>query len=406
MTAKRTKESVLVPIFLSILGLGLCVGAAIVWRRTSPAASLGKVSQLLNSGRVDEALPLLRTVLKKDPANDQALFLLADAVPQMDLREAQALIDASPADLPGTRAAYDKLVLAAVNRKDDGVAIQLLDHLTTRYPDDDELAFRFVRYLGAIGQNLQAKKRVEDFLSRHPRSVKLHQIAAEVYDQLDDGEGVLRHMTAILEIDPDDYNAHLNLAHAHNKAGDLQAADEMAQWCLEKTPKEPKALYVAANVARSKGDSEQAMQIVDRLLAVKPDDVDALLLRCRLLQWARANDEAIKVLRDLQKDAPRRPEVLALLATNLQATGNSEEARKVRAEHAQLMQKRRELARLRTQVRDAPNDVDARMRLAEAYHELRMDPEALVQVNLLLRNVPKHGAALKLRDQLVTAAQQ
>lgn len=100
----------------------------------------------------------------------------------------------------------------------------------------------------------------------------------------------------VLERDPNNLAALIDLATAQEGAGDVEAAVQTVERGLRLEPDEPRLLLHLARVERSRGQPELALQLVDQVLAIDPSYRAAVLMQATILADGGHREAAREVL--------------------------------------------------------------------------------------------------------------
>ena len=144
-------------------------------------------------------------------------------------------------------------------------------------------------------------------------------------------------MQQAIRLEPDFYEARLNLAYAYNKTGQPAMAEEQARWCLGINPREVAALRILALAARDQGDFEAAKQHLKTASQMEPLNLDCRILEADLLLYERKPQEAYERLRELYDSHQQTVRYLGALARAAASAGKREEARELHRRVAELL---------------------------------------------------------------------
>jgi tetratricopeptide (TPR) repeat protein len=165
--------------------------------------------------------------------------------------------------------------------------------------------------------------------SLKPERAETWLLIAEIRDGLRQKPEMIAPLQKALELSPDSYKGHLNLAYAFHAAGDLPGAATEASWCLQRNPDEVFALQILASVARNEGRFDDAAAGVKQALALEPRNVDCRILEADLLLYHRKPKEAYSRLKELHAEHKETYRYLGSLARAAAASGHIDEARQI-----------------------------------------------------------------------------
>jgi tetratricopeptide (TPR) repeat protein len=191
-----------------------------------------------------------------------------------------------------------------------------------------------------------------------------------------------------LLLDPDDQAVAQDAVWLLLQVGRFDEADKVYRKCLGRQPDDPWLTYLSARICYGREDADRAAVLLDALLERAPRFTPALLLRGVLYNEAGESARAVHLLRQvlaLDRDPPKEARYQLSLA--LERTGQAEEARQVMAE----LQK----ANL-DWLLAGPHDPDApgiRLQRAECYLAGGREEEALRLLAPLLNDASARAAA-------------
>ncbi len=151
-------------------------------------------------------------------------------------------------------------------------------------------------------------------------------LQSELLFRLHRTDEMLEPLATILQLDPDHFEAHANLAFALRFCGMLDEAHQHVQWCLERQPDFLPVRRIQAEILRDRGDSETALRSVRELLLAAPRDLECHLLQAELLMYGREFELAYQNL--LPLDDQFRPDhrFASTMAQLCRITGRTEKA--------------------------------------------------------------------------------
>jgi len=162
--------------------------------------------------------------------------------------------------------------------------------------------------------------------SSQPDSIAIYLLQSELLFRLHRTDEMLSPLETVLQLDPDHFEAHANLAFALRFCGMLDEADQHVQWCLERQPDFLPVRRIQAEILRDRGDAESALRSVRELLLAAPRDLDCHLLQAELLMYGREFELAYQKL--LPLDDQFRPDhrFASTMAQLCRITGRTEKA--------------------------------------------------------------------------------
>lgn len=364
------------------------------------------------AGRLDDAVALLRNEIAASPEKTQFYLLLGLVLRQQDKPEdARRVFEQALALAPSSFAAVDQLTEIDISGKNFGPAME----------------------------------RAEETIQRNPTSAGAHFIKAKIYAAQHDWDHAEATLLKTLELDPNLLQAYNLLISAYVSAGKLPQAIGQMEALLQKEPNNPRALMMSALICERMKDFSKAARSYEKLLATKPNFMPALnnlsylyaehlnqldkayelARKARELQPTDASvadtlgwiaykrgdySQALALLRESAEKLSDNPEVQFHLGMayymmgqtdaarqSLQRVANSpaefpgkeESKRRLKLLEGTDAAKDMSIDELKTLLVQQPNDLVARMRLAEAYQSRGMFVEASAACTEALKLSPK-----------------
>lgn len=258
-------------------------------------------------------------------------------------------------------------------------AITIADMWITQYPDDGAAFYHRGRMHELSGRFEEASNDYQSALDLQPH---LYQAAYRLGMVLKERRLFADAERSLLQCldSPCDAIARIEIADALWEQGKYDAAWASVQPAVRRSPLENVDLY---------------RQVDDF------DDHDrAAVTAARILESQNRLAEAIPLWQRVLRFNSRNPEAYDALVAVLRRSGRTEEAELYAARHAELLAMRRECAELRVRISDAPDDIEAKVRLADLYAQC----ESLASAHLVLREVlataPGHRRAKQLQAEV------
>lgn len=284
-----------------------------------PGAQRDLARTLHAAGRKADAIDALTALLKADPDDTEATFLLGEIHREGgDVQGAEHLFEAAIQTAPlhfGSRLAMAEL------------AVQARDY-------------------DRAWEHLQVAHRVQP---RDERVQALHRKITGAFAERHQGEGdfagAIRWWQAAYDEDPHDTQLLRKIARAQVSIGHLSGAAETYGKILETDPKDLEIAHILADIHRQRGDLRSAEGALLRIVALDPRHVPSLRALMMLAKDRQNPPEALKRAYDLLDVDPKNTEALMLLAWS----------------HEQMLERRAALEAAREIVAIDPQH-------AEAYH--------------------------------------
>ena len=285
-------------------------------------ASLGEL--LLNSGRADEALPMLRRVAPRLP---QAALLLARHYNDQQ-RPADALAVLAPlcaaGNVPAELTAQHIGALAALGRHDE--AIGFYRERSEASPDDPAAAHALAMALTAAAKHSEAERAAHHVIERGHHTAGAyftHASSLIALGKLESAEAALRDC---LHQDPRHIEAHDHLARLiWMRTGDRAQTTALLDQALQRFPGDEALLAAKAAILQGAGDARGAYLCL-AASAAHAQATPTLLVRAGLaaLEWDPPIALALAE-RALQR-SPSAAAAQNLLAAALLGTGDAQRA--------------------------------------------------------------------------------
>jgi tetratricopeptide (TPR) repeat protein len=226
-----------------------------------PRANLLLAETLIKQGKVSGA----RSVIEESSSADSALFLALAGRASLDAGQtelAQEYFARSEEIGARTRSELADLSSVYVGAGELDRAIRVLESSSVRDAGDKSVANYLLALVhlrrGDLAAAEEAAKKLDD--DAKP-TLALQGAVALAAGKLDDGR---KYFEKVLELDPNDANAHLNLARIALAKDDRGAAVEQLQRVVESEPTQLNALIGLARLAGDRGDFEEAQQWLAR----------------------------------------------------------------------------------------------------------------------------------------------
>lgn len=329
--------------------------------------------------------------LAKDPKNiDAAIFTatleMRDGHADQAVRLLKQAIEQHPKHA-GLRAVLAD-VYGQTGRIDEGAA--QLREITGLYPEKVAPYVNLARYY-LQHQNAGAAEQVlRDALKRQPKQQELQMaLAGFLVDQRRQDEAV-QTVEGFIKETPEDYFLRFRLAELHLAMGKKQQAESVYEAVIAAAGIKPDGLKARSQLARlaiAEGKTDRGAELLAQVLKENPKDNDALFLRAGLALQKQDAAAAIADLRAVLHDQPASVPALKNLA------------------RAHLLKGELDLAleTLQKAVDGAPRDADVRIALADLLLRQGQKSKGREQVELVLKDSPRHVGALEMLFNLQIA---
>lgn len=263
-------------------------------------------------GKVDIALPFLKTALEANPKRAQFWLSYIEALIQLG-RSKEAKVVLAQAKSIGANG-------------DDFAKLETRIKEASRLQSPSEDQVQSVINFYSQGQFLKARKRIETLIKQFPNSSGLFNIQGAVLRSLGQLDLSIEAYKKALVIKPDHVQAHYNLGISLQDQDRLEEAIEAYQKAIDIQPNYAAAYYNMGNAFQEQSELEKAVQAYKKALTINNDYAEAynnmgisLQKQGRLVQAIEASQKAI----DIQPDFF---EAYNNMGISLQKQGRLEEA--------------------------------------------------------------------------------
>ncbi|GLQ93123.1 putative 2OG-Fe(II) oxygenase [Dyella acidisoli] len=285
-------------------------------------ASLGEL--LLNSGRQDEAVPLLQRVAQRLP---HAALLLARHYNDQQ-RPTDALTIVAPlcgsTQAPAELIAQHVAALAALGRQDE--AVGFYRRRAEALPDDPAAAHALAMALAAASKHTEAERAADNALARGHRTAAVyftHASSLIALGKLESAEAALRDC---LRQEPRHIDAHDHLARlVWMRTGDSAQTTAVLDQALQKFQGDEALLATKAAILQGAGDAHGAYLCL-ATSAAHPQATPSLLVRAGLAALEFDPATALTLAERALQRSPSASAPRNLLAAALLGTGDAQNA--------------------------------------------------------------------------------
>lgn len=307
----------------------LLVGLVFAFVRWNSPTLLETAETSLAIGDNEAAIHALRTYLVRNPGANDVRMKLASLTAASNPPEALDQWRLIPAENAHHVDALRQIALLCLQTGRDDEAENALLALEVAAPDDFAVQLSLAEHYFHQENYKDALPRAMHAATLQPDRANTFLLIAEIRDGLRQKPEMIAPLMKAIELAPDSYEAHLNLAYASHASGQLTQAANAARWCLERNTNEVFAYRILASVARDEGRFDEADTELNKALTLAPRDVDCRILEADLLLYDRKPDEAYQRLKELHEEHRETYRFLGALARAAAASGRIEEARQL-----------------------------------------------------------------------------
>jgi len=209
--------------------------------------------------------------------------------------------------------------------------------LIREYPEENRYFEDLARLLFKEGDFDRALNYANRSIELGANRAQNHLLVADILRQ----SGRINEMSAPLKqalyLDPESYQAHLNLAYAALYSGDLTTAERETLWCLEQQPASVIPLRYLASIYRNRGEIDDALSYLEQALLIDPQDFENLLFKADLLMFQKQGQQAYDLLKPLYSKRETDRRYISALARAAGLIGKREEALQLQRKNQQLI---------------------------------------------------------------------
>lgn len=277
--------------------------------------------------------------LARQPQDWRARLELAALLEGIDPPQALVELRKIPPDADVYRQALRQVAgLCLAQRRDQEAKATLLT-LEAGAPGDQWVQRSLAQTFYRQGELALALHHAQRSAALEPAQAGAHFLVAELCDELERHADMVAPLRTVIDLQPENYAAHLNLCYAYTKTGQPDAARREALWCLTRQPKDFHARRLLATAARDEGRHEEANSELRKALELAPEDINCRLLEAELLLFDRQAAAAFQRLQPLYERYPNELRLVALLAQTAAAAGQSAAAEKYRQRVQEIRQR-------------------------------------------------------------------
>jgi len=199
----------------------------------------------------------------------------------------------------------------------------------------------------------------------------------------------------VLELKPDDVEAHLCLAMVLANSGDVGNALPHFQDCIGSMPEDPRVLFGIAYCQYSLGMSRVARATLSKLLDKNKDHAAGYFLQAKMDLAEESREQAYQCLKKADHLSPNEVDVTNALMLVCRQLGHTEEAEEYNRLLEEIRNRDAVLDKLATALKSRPEDTDLRFQLGMACLKLGRDVEATHWFQGILWKDPGHLPTLK-----------
>lgn len=230
-----------------------------------------------------------------------------------------------------------------------------------------------------------------------PNCVRPRLLRAEVYDITNNSVKIEEEFRKILEVEPENYSAHLGLAHVLQRNHDTVQAQAHFRFCHRQWPDDPVATTGIASCLKHEGKMAEARQVLNEMLKEKylprPQRAAALSALGELAEQERDVATAIKLLTEAVELDPYNSQWHYRLGVCLAKSGRKDEAQRYTERAAEIDRLLERRSELELEMLDRPDDAELRYEIGEVLLKLGFPKPSAAMMLSALRWDPGHQGA-------------
>ena len=311
---------------LVVAGVLLCslLPAVAAAAQTDPLIT---ARQLVEEGRIEEALPHLERARSADPANPQALWMLAVARLRLgDFPEAVALAEEFGRLVPEntTGPLLRAGALTALGRLPEAeAALREILALDPRHP---EARRDLAVLLGRRGERAEAIRRLEELRSEYPGRPEVLAPLGVLFVQAGRRPEGISALQQAAQADPDSFEARHHLGALYSELGQFEMAEPHLAAALELQPGNPGTLFETCLLRSREERLEEAREACAEAARAAPESAEAQFANGDVLHYLQQGEEAERAYREAIRLDPDHSRARFRLGLLLHEAGRSSEA--------------------------------------------------------------------------------
>ncbi len=320
--------------------------------KDDPQVRLDKIRAMAWQGAFPAAARRLRVMLEEEPENLGAMNLLADIYrwnDDMDMAERlyRQVLELDPDNQDALSGLQELTRMDEVRREEARrYSIPYMEELHRQNPDDPDVRLQLARLYTAAGRHPLARSHYAFYLGRRPDEIHIRREYAAVLSNIDDYDEAIRQLRIVLDDHPDDVASRMQVANMLMWLSRHHEAERELRTLLEYIPENPEVHWNLGRIAQIFADWEPALEHYRRVLELAPE----------------------------YRVAAAR--IVAIEANPF-----------------------RRLAAKEAAVERAPDDIQARMALANLLFEMERYYEARIQAEAVLARRPRHFESERLKQR-------
>lgn len=255
---------------------------------------------------------------------------------------------------------YDFLMArAAAEEGDYDLALERIDRVIKRNPDDPVVLYERAMMLMDAGRIDRAEVELRALAAKHPDFYDANRMIGRILleqasDDRSKAEEALRYLQAAFRANPDDLSSGMAVSQILSSLGRLEEAERVLSVMVERSPDQRGISYTYSQILSRLGRRQEAQKYLERTVAIDPAFPPAVMQLLDIYQEANEWQKAADVLEPLVGGDSENAELRRQHAFFYLRAGDAEKARE----------------RFEALVKADPNDARSLYYLAEALNDL------------------------------------
>ena len=280
--------------------------------------------QLVEEGRIEEALPHLERARTADPTNPQALWMLAVARLRLgDLPEAAALAEEFGRLVPEntTGPLLRASALTALGRLPEAeAALREVLALDPRHP---EARRDLAVLLGRMGEREEAIRRLEELRNEYPGRPEVLAPLGVLFVQAGRRPEGIAALQQAAQANPDSFEARHHLGALYSELGQYEMAEPHLAAALRLQPGNPGTLFETCLLRSREERLEEAREACAEAARTAPENAEAQFANGDVLHYLQQEEEAERAYREAIRLDPHHSRARFRLGLLLHEAGRS-----------------------------------------------------------------------------------
>ncbi|HAL17794.1 MAG TPA: hypothetical protein DCP32_13940 [Anaerolineaceae bacterium] len=230
---------------------------------------------LLAAGDDRKAMDFAREAEKMAPMVSEPRLLVSKVLAARGKdKEALATLDKAVEEMPGMLALESERARFIYRLQGAEAAVQVLQPLAERYPDNDQVISTYAAALAESGRAAEAEKAALLALRLDPQSAEIHLLLGRLFADSGQLDKSVHHLTESARLAPNQSDAYLDLGRVFTNQRDFSQALAAYQQAMRTAPEDYRSFYQAGLILRDGKDYLAAETMLRRAADLAPTDVN------------------------------------------------------------------------------------------------------------------------------------